>query len=377
VAKRGGGGGGGAPSAAVFGGGMRGSPDSRPPTSAASIVPAFAAVYKYGKYLVRPLARLAFGSTRTFKLQGQRVGERAFRRAQAGATVTQLPGTKRVTVGKKPPARTGAPGVAGPIKTGAGYAVGATVVQQVITQAPPLISGSVQAIQAYRAAGVPRVSGPTRRFSAQGNPYLGQIQRWGGPLPTSPPGYRDPVTGRPMVTAFGDPRAALERMRADAAKAEADRRITRASLYVPKITAKALPTPAKAAPVAWYAKAYGPLKSVGLGGLYPLIPGAVKLSPALAPLLRSRSQGSPKKRAGLTDSNLPSVGSILNPQQAPVVQQALQPMTAAAGKKCKPCAAKKRKKAGPRKLRAICYKGSYTETAKGLSKRKREQVPCR
>lgn len=356
---------------------MRGSPDQGPrgAGSAAAIVPAFAAVYKYGKYVVAPLARLAFGATRTFKLQGQRVGERAFRRAQAGATVTQLPGTKRVTVGKRP-ARTGAPGVPGPIKTGAGYAVGATVVQQLIDQGPPLISGSVQAIQAYRAAGVPRISGPTRRFSAQGNPYLGQIQRWGGPLPTSPPGYRDPVTGRPMVMAFGDPLAALDRLKAEAAQAEAEKRIARASLYVPKITAKALPMPAKAAPVAWYSRAYGPLKSVGLGGLYPLIPGAVKLSPALLPLLKSSSQGKPKKRAGLTESNLPSVGSILNPQNAIQPQQALQPMTAAA-KKCKPCATKKRKKAGPRKLRTVCYKGSFTETAKGLSKRKREQVPCR
>jgi len=35
-----------------------------------------------------------------------------------------------------------------------------------------------------------------------------------------------------------------------------------------------------------------------------------------------------------------------------------------------------KKKRGKRKLRTVCYKGSYVETAKGLTKRKREQVPC-
>jgi hypothetical protein len=30
----------------------------------------------------------------------------------------------------------------------------------------------------------------------------------------------------------------------------------------------------------------------------------------------------------------------------------------------------------PRKPRTVCYRGSYTETSKGLSKVRREQVPC-
>jgi hypothetical protein len=41
-------------------------------------------------------------------------------------------------------------------------------------------------------------------------------------------------------------------------------------------------------------------------------------------------------------------------------------------KQCE-CDKPKRK---PRKPRSVCYKGSYTESAFGLSKRKREQVPC-
>jgi len=35
-----------------------------------------------------------------------------------------------------------------------------------------------------------------------------------------------------------------------------------------------------------------------------------------------------------------------------------------------------KKKSKPRKPRTVCYSGSYRETAKGLSKRRREQVPC-
>ena len=372
--NRGGGGGGGGPSRAVFGGGVRGNPDQSGGSaqSAASIVPAFAAVYKYGKYIVRPLARLIFGDTRSYKLLGQRVGRRAYQRAQAGATVTQLPGTKRVTVSKKPPG-TRQPGA---IRTGAAYGVGATAVQIAVQQGPPLVSGAIQAAQAYRAAGVPRISGPTRRYSAQGNPYLGgQIQRAGGPMPTAPPGYRDPSSGRRMVAPWGDPGAALERLKAEAAAKEAERRILNASLYVPRINAKALPMPAPVAAAPWYAKAYAPLKSVGLGYLYPAIPLAVKVAPFALPLLKNAGS-KPNKRTDLTGSNLPSVSSLLNPQQSLQPQQALQPMTATA-KKCKPCAKAKKRKSGPRKLRTVCYKGSYTETAAGLSKRKREQVPCR
>jgi hypothetical protein len=361
----------------VFGGGVRGDPNQgRSAQSAASIVPAFAAVYKYGKYIAAPLARLAFGQTRTFKLLGQRVGQRAYQRAQAGATVTQLPGTKRVTVGKKPATRP--PKQPGAIATGAAYGVGATAVQIAVTQGPPLVSGAIQAAQAYRAAGVPRISGPTRRFSAQGNPYLsGQIQRAGGPLPSAPPGYRDPGGSRRMVMPWGDPGAALDRLKAEAAAKEAERRILNASLYVPKISAKALPMPAPAAAAPWYAKAYQPLKSVGLGYLYPAIPLALKAAPFALPLLKNPGK-KPNRRTDLTGSNLPSVSSILNPQQSLQPQQALQPMTATAtAKKCKPCAKAKKRKTGPRKLRTVCFKGSYTETARGLSKRKREQVPCR
>jgi len=374
VAKRGGGGGGGG------GGGMRGggggSAADQPPRGMSSALgtslPILGAWLKYGKYVVRPLARLVYGSGRTYKLLGQRVGRRAYQRAQAGATVTQLPGTKRVTVSKKPPG-TRQPGA---IRTGAAYGVGATVVQVAVQQGPPLVSGAVQAAQAYRAAGVPRIAGPTRRYSAQGNPYLGQIQRVGR-YPTAPPGYRDPSSGRRMVAPWGDPGAALERLKAEAAAKEAERRILNASLYVPKINAKALPMPAPVAAAPWYAKAYQPLKSVGLGYLYPAIPLAGKAAPFALPLLKGGAS-KPNKRTDLTGSNLPSVSSLLNPQQSLQPQQALQPMTATAtAKKCKPCAKAKKRKSGPRKLRTVCYKGSYTETASGLSKRKREQVPCR
>lgn len=36
----------------------------------------------------------------------------------------------------------------------------------------------------------------------------------------------------------------------------------------------------------------------------------------------------------------------------------------------------KKKKSSPRKARSVCWKGSYVETARGLRKTRREQVPC-
>lgn len=42
----------------------------------------------------------------------------------------------------------------------------------------------------------------------------------------------------------------------------------------------------------------------------------------------------------------------------------------------KTCRCGPKKKRGPRKKRTVCYKGSYTERASGITKRKRERVPC-
>jgi hypothetical protein len=43
---------------------------------------------------------------------------------------------------------------------------------------------------------------------------------------------------------------------------------------------------------------------------------------------------------------------------------------------CPPCPKKKDKKKEPRKLRSVCYRGTYTEKSKGLVKSRGVQIPC-
>jgi hypothetical protein len=82
----------------------------------------------------------------------------------------------------------------------------------------------------------------------------------------------------------------------------------------------------------------------------------------------------PKPRVEITEGSAP-----LEFVQA---QTGMSPLTSFSGdrvgssdkSKCK-CPAKKKR--GKRKPRTVCYKGSYTETAAGINKRKRERVPCR
>jgi len=86
--------------------------------------------------------------------------------------------------------------------------------------------------------------------------------------------------------------------------------------------------------------------------------------------------GQPKVRK----QRLPAVNPFYGPAPGQAPLTAVQPFAVPsaapepARKKCR-CPTK-RKKSGPRKRRSICYKGSYTETATGLRKHKREQVPC-
>lgn len=88
---------------------------------------------------------------------------------------------------------------------------------------------------------------------------------------------------------------------------------------------------------------------------------------ALAP------KGKSSKKHAYADAPLTGLdpGAVESPQY--FAEPQLAPETA---RKCKPCKCKPKKKRGKRKLRNICYKGSYVETRRGTRKRKREQVPC-
>lgn len=75
-------------------------------------------------------------------------------------------------------------------------------------------------------------------------------------------------------------------------------------------------------------------------------------------------------------------GRVREPQAAPPIVPLMQPQPAAlltrfeaakAECECPP----KKKRTGKRKLRAVCYSGTFTETARGTRKRRKRKVPCR
>jgi hypothetical protein len=70
----------------------------------------------------------------------------------------------------------------------------------------------------------------------------------------------------------------------------------------------------------------------------------------------------------LTEDKKPSVGSLTPvPDIGPVPKEEL------ARRRCE-CPKKKKKK---KEARKVCYRGTYRERAKGLSKSRREQIPCK
>lgn len=131
------------------------------------------------------------------------------------------------------------------------------------------------------------------------------------------------------------------------------KRLPEAKLERIKITARrmALPRPAPRPVSPWPG-----LISRGISAAQPYL---LKLAEPRQPRTASEAWSPPE-----------TVGRVVPLTQ---VQPFAVPSPAAA--KCK-CPKPKRKPRGPRKRRAVCYKGSYVETATGLRKRKREQVPC-
>lgn len=81
--------------------------------------------------------------------------------------------------------------------------------------------------------------------------------------------------------------------------------------------------------------------------------------------------------AGLASGGLtPLEAALIQSLQGEAKKPAPQPQQSLA-EKCKARAKRERKKKGPRKLRTVCYSGSYRETRTGLRKQKRRRVPCK
>lgn len=138
-------------------------------------------------------------------------------------------------------------------------------------------------------------------------------------------------------------------------------------LSVPRITARRMRVPT--VPARAPAPTPPPKK--------PLWQQLLALSPAILPLIRP-SQGNRTVLRLQDPLTPPSTGGLPLPQVSTAVSPYAQAFGygAASGTGKKSCVCTKRKR-GPKKKRTVCYAGSYTERASGLSKRKRRRVPCK
>lgn len=274
--------------------------------------------------------------------------------------------------GSSPPPPPRQPGA---IETGAGVGVGAAAATAVLQSLPPAVQWVWNEAQQRweQRAKRPRTPGPTRRYRRMSQLDIinaqirrnSQIGTWTG----NPNANLPPAGG--VRTLPGGPAAVEERAR-----------IMREPLEDIKVTAKRLPMPRVPTLPAGYRAFRWATARLG-------IPGAARYYPYVRPLLPLALAGAQqllapgrkqRKRAtdtpALTPTQTAGLGYMpsFSPFASFAAEPAAEPATAKRCK-CKPC--KKPKKRGPRKPRAICYRGTYTETRKGLSKFKREQIPCR
>jgi hypothetical protein len=166
-------------------------------------------------------------------------------------------------------------------------------------------------------------------------------------VPTTPPG-----TGAPTII-INMPQAPTPR------PAPAPKRPPRpdAGLSVPKIYRRYLPVPTVPTP----APTVSPWVKYGTLAL-----------PFVSPLLSALTNVGPGRRPKkYTDPLTPIQSTTAN-----YFSTSSAPVYGSPPGKGKTCSCGPKKKRGPRKKRTICYKGSYTERANGITKRKRERVPC-
>lgn len=86
---------------------------------------------------------------------------------------------------------------------------------------------------------------------------------------------------------------------------------------------------------------------------------------------------SPRPRPSVQPTPSPLNPFAEDPMKAPQPQPQPQPDAAKDPCDCKGKKKKPKDKQKKRKQREVCYRGSYTETSRGLIKRRREQVDCR
>jgi len=104
----------------------------------------------------------------------------------------------------------------------------------------------------------------------------------------------------------------------------------------------------------------------------------LSLDALLGPVLRSLTRRTAPVRNARPGIGATSPGTGTRPGTAPQTQPQPDPLMNYPGRRTSTdeCECPKKKKSKPRTPRSQCWKGSYVETAKGLKKTRREQVPC-
>lgn len=307
----------------------------------------------------------------------ERVGIRGARRiinAAAAGNVVQFPKQPKKRAPPPPPP----PRQPGAVATGVGVGAGAAAAQAVLQSLPPAAQWVWNELQQrWELRGRDLRKGPGRRYRRRTREELisenlrRQIER------ARREGANAAWTGRVTLPSTGG-------VKAVPGNATLDRIIANQSVPLEeiKVTAKRLPVPAPVQLPAGYRLFRAATRALGIPGaaryynyIRPLAPIALVGAKSLLGSSPGRKRGrqiqeqlTQLQQQGLGYSPSYSTYTAMAPLAA------AQPATAKRCK-CKPCP--KPKKRGPRKPRAVCYAGTFTERRNGLSKSRRRQVPCR
>jgi len=355
-------------------GGGGGTAADAPAVSTGSVGPGLvlAAWSRYGKYVVRPIARLLYGSQKKYKIGGQRVGQRAYQRYQqarranlavAAATGgTYIPPTeaewkRRAEAVNAPrprqvPPKTPTPPPPPPPPKPPARA----------PRRPFGGPGSVRGqIVAYVVAngilwGITKAGEWIRQREATAAEVLRGSYEGGGPRRG---GRRGPAAESEPLTPIQIFQRRLPVPRQSAPRVRVPKAAPSPQLEPVVITAQRLPVPVPAKPVPTWLKI---LKAVPAGTNPLQLFQSKKASKAARQLGRALTALETRGvTSSLTQSNFSSFSGFGGG-------------TPGKTRKCE-CPPKRKRK--PKKPREICYTGTYTERANGLTKLKRRKVRCR
>jgi len=324
---------------------------------------------------------VAAGGTITrggYFIGAERIGTGAARRIAQGAAVGSVVQFPKRPGGKKQPAPPPPPPPRQPgaVATGVGVGAGATLAGAILQSLPPAVQWVWnEAQQRWEMRGKDLRKGPARRYRRKSREELisENLRRQIAEIRRRQAQQGGAWTGRVVPTNVGG-------VRVIAPTAEQLATIT-APLEEIKVTAKRLPVPRIPPLPAGYRVYKAATAAIGLPGAAKYYAQVRRLAPLALLTARNLLAPSKKPKRGRQIQQqltaLQAQGLGYSPTFSSYAAIAPQPLAQPAAKRgrCKPCP--KPKKRGPRKPRSVCYRGTYTERRTGLSKSRREQIPCR